>query len=498
MFRESKVFLNTDAILSSNFNSDDNMSTNKLSLDMLPQLEEDLDIDEKISILFLIINNYAQGFSEVYDLLQKHKDHKSYILTEFIRKYPVNWQNKLLEAICVINNRKIIKKLGILFKDLDILYLPKNRSCSRYLNLIAKCLYLLCEAMPEDKIKLLLQCVRSDITEYNDNLRDTDFLELHMLYWMQENYISIHLDGKVQLKNLLKHLKTFDELDLICEDLKKYECQQNVLDIPYNSATIAQLKPFSMRQGINMSNIEEEEIKTLNKGLCIIINQMYFAGQKFETRFGTIADCLKLSETFKGIGFTIEVFSNLKKDEILKKLEDIPKEFGIDYDCIFVCILTHGYKGGIISSDEKEISIEMMEHKFCCMELQDVVKILIIQACQGKVTGQVNDNLAIDGPTDCITPNILAYGNFLIFMSTMQGFVSVRHKKEGSWFIQELCNIIQNGNKMRFLEVIRKTIRSVKEKRGRLNEIESVGQLPEVKLDRLFRDFYLPEYRVHS
>ncbi|XP_076766902.1 caspase-8 Dredd [Xylocopa sonorina] len=498
MSMENKVFLNTDAISVSNFYLDDNTNKDKLSLEILPQVEDDLDMDEKISILFLMVNDYAQDFSQVYDLLQNHKEHKSYILTEFISKYPINWENKLLEAISVINNRKIIKKLGILFEDLNMLYLPTNRSCSRYLNLTAKCLYLLCEAMTQDKIELLLQYVRSDIIKYNDNLGDTDFLELHMLYWMQENYISIHLDGKVQLKNLLKHLKTFDELELICEDLKKHECRQNVLDIPCSSANRVQSEPFSMRQGINMSNIEEEEIKTLNKGLCIIISQMYFAGQKFETRFGTMADCLKLSETFKGIGFTVEVFSNLKKDEILKKLENIPKEFGIDYDCIFVCILSHGCKGGIISSDEEEVSIEIIEHKFCCMQLKDVVKILVIQACQGKVTGQVNDNLAIDGFTNYITPNILAYKNFCIFMSTMQGFVSVRHKKEGSWFIQELCNIIQNGNKMKFSDVITRTIRSVTEKRGKLDEVESVGQMPEVKSYRLLRDFYMPEYKIRN
>lgn len=54
---------------------------------------------------------------------------------------------------------------------------------------------------------------------------------------------------------------------------------------------------------------------------------------------------MKLLETFKGFDFITKEFNNLKKDEILTMLEDIPKTFGVDYDCIFVCILSHGYEG---------------------------------------------------------------------------------------------------------------------------------------------------------
>lgn len=43
--------------------------------------------------------------------------------------------------------------------------------------------------------------------------------------------------------------------------------------------------------------------------------------------------------------------------------------------------------GGIISADEKEVKIEEIEYKFCSIELKDVIKIVIIQACQGKIIG---------------------------------------------------------------------------------------------------------------
>ena len=479
----------------------DNVAEEKLSKLILRRIEDDLDIDEKISILFLMTDNYTHGFKQTFDLLQQHKEHDTYILTEFIDGHPRNWKSKLLEALCIIQNRQIIRKLGIPFNDLESLYFPKNRSCSRNLNVVAKCLYFLCEALTEDKTKLLLGYVKSDLTEYETNLEDTDYFELHVLYWMQRKYISINSDGKGRLRNLLKHLKGFDELEPIYEDLRKHECRQNVLDVQNKgSLRMSQLQTFSITGGIPiMPHAEGEHVKRLKKGLCIIISQKYFIGQKFETRYGTVADCVKLSETFKGIGFAVKVFENLKKDEMLEKLESIPRDFGADYECIFICILSHGCKGGIIASDEEQVSIEIIEHKICQEELKDVIKVVIIQACQGEITGQVQDVLATDGPSNGNASNILAYQNFCIFMSTMQGFVSVRHKAEGSWFIQEFCNVLRNGgSKMTFMHATRKTIKSVTEKRGQLNGMNSIAQLPELRSCRLLTDFQLPEYQAHK
>lgn len=485
------MFLSVDAVPNSMLAS--NVSKRKLNGEIVLKLEDDLDIDEKISILFLMLNN--DGYQEVYDLVQKFKRREARMLEEFINKHPEDWEHKLMESICVIKNKQIIRKLGLSSKDLNDLYLPGSK-CSRHLNPVAKCLYLLCEQISEDRIKLLLQYVKNDLVTYDENLNDTDPLELHMLYWIQQEYISIYAGNEVRLQNLLSHLKKFEGLEIVYEDLKAYVSHQNVLDIQcINLTNEDHLQNFSMREDNSqrLSKVEKRNLKKINKGLCIIISQMIFASRKYQTRFGTIADCKKLSETFKGLGFTIAIFQNLNKDEILKKIEDISTQFGTDYDCIFLCILSHGCKGGIISSDEEEVSIETIEHKFCCIELKDVIKVLIIQACQGELTGQVNDghsdDITTDGSTDSNVPNILAFKNFCIFMSTMQGFVSVRHKEEGSWFIQEFCNILQTGKNMLFLEVVNKTIESVTNKRGTLNGANSIAQLPELRQWRMHSDF---------
>lgn len=185
------MFLSSDA-LPCGTSVNNEVLEQKLNKDILQKIEDDLDIDEKISILFLMISNYSLGFQEVYDLLQRYREGNSYILTKFIDGHPLNWKSKLLEALCIIQNRQIIRKLGIPFSYLELLYLPKHRLCSRNLNSVAKSLYFLCEALTETDIKLLVQYVKNDFTEYEKNLKDTDHLELHILYWLQQKYILIH------------------------------------------------------------------------------------------------------------------------------------------------------------------------------------------------------------------------------------------------------------------------------------------------------------------
>ncbi|KAG7203401.1 hypothetical protein KM043_013469 [Ampulex compressa] len=314
---------------------------------------------------------------------------------------------------------------------------------------------------------------------------------------MKIDYITIYSDGRGNLKNLCKHLKRFDHLELIHADLvKSCENLQNVLDnqntVGFN-ATHAHVS-FS-NQTCNADNIDPQIVKKIHKGLCIIVNQIRFSGNKYETRYGTAVDCANLKKTFAGFGFKVCIYENLKKKEFLSKIENIPKDFNTDYDCLFLCLLSHGCKGSIITSDEEEIAIDVIENKICCSELTNVIKIVIVQACQGTVMGQIQDTLATDGPSISNVTDIASYRNFCIFMSTIPGFVSVRHMMQGSWFIQEFCEILQRrGNNMTFTEIAQQIIGSVEQKRGKMYGADSIAQLPELRSYRLSVDFRLPKY----
>ncbi|KYN22703.1 Caspase-10 [Trachymyrmex cornetzi] len=412
-----------------------------ININILKQIEDDLDIDEKISVLFMILD-YANGFNNIFDLF-KLKTKNAYIIVDYVKNNLENWEEKVLEALCILNNRQVLKKLGISPNVLDLQYVPKHTSYSKSINVIAKCLYKLCESLNESEQKLLLTYVKSEIHNYEPLLDNVDYLELHMLYWIQIGYITISKDKMHNMKKLLKHLKKFEgRVKIICMELEKFE-----------------------------------------------------NGLQYETRFGTRADSINLSETFKIFGFKVEILQNLKKNEMLEKIKNISKDYGIKYDCLFLCILSHGYKGGIIASDEKEVSLETIERALCCMELKDVIKIVIIQACQGKTCGTISNSLTTDGLHDSFIPteDIRQFANFFMFMSTIQGFLSIRHKEQGSWFIQEVCSIFKTyGNQLSFYDCVRKIMKSIREKKGTIDG-NQIAQLTEIRLDRLESDFQLKQ-----
>ncbi|XP_029667598.1 caspase-8-like isoform X2 [Formica exsecta] len=472
-----------------------NTAKTVINLNILRQIEKDLDIDEKISVLFLIIEDYANVFRDIFDLFQKAKTENSYIIIDYVKKYPENWEDKILEALCILNNREVTRKLRISFNDLDLQYVPKIRSYSKNINIVAKCLYRLCESFNESEQKLLLSYIKSDNSNYESLLDDIDYLELHMLYWMQIKYITISKDEKHNMEKLLKHLKKFENLKIISIDLEKFENRLHVVDTHGNFGINDKnyLHPIFLEGSFLAEKNNKKKIQPINNGLCIIINQIYF-GKEYETRFGSSTDCNNLSETFQAFGFKIEIFENLKRKEMLEKIKNISKDHDNKYDCLFLCILSHGYRGGVISSDEKEVSLEEIEKAVCCMELKDVIKIVIIQACQGKTRGSINNCLTIDGLSDSpalVSEDVRQFRKFLIFMSTIQGFVSVRHKDQGSWFIQEVCKILKiYGNQLPFIECVRKIMTSMQERNGKI-EGTQVVQLPEIRNDRLDSDFQL-------
>lgn len=161
-----------------------------ISKDILQKIEDDLDVDDKMSILFLMLKDYHCAFEEVFTLY-KHANQGSYILSKFSQMQKEEWEDAFLEALCIVQNLHIIRKLGVCYTAVQTFYAPRIRLCSKNFSITAKCLYAMCECLNEDQTRKLLQLVKSDLPEYPDDLQVTDILELHLLYWMKIKYISI-------------------------------------------------------------------------------------------------------------------------------------------------------------------------------------------------------------------------------------------------------------------------------------------------------------------
>lgn len=116
-------------------------------------------------------------------------------------------------------------------------------------------------------------------------------------------------------------------------------------------------------------------------------------------------------------------------------------------DAFVCCILSHGHRGVVFGSDEELLNIKHAIGKFKASNqpaLTGKPKVFLIQACQGtqKQSGVLLENLqSDDGPSLSIPQE----ADFLIAMATVEDYTSFRHKINGSWFIQSLCQQLKDG-----------------------------------------------------
>lgn len=188
------------------------------------------------------------------------------------------------------------------------------------------------------------------------------------------------------------------------------------------------------------------------RGQCVIINNHSFTVTSLSERRGTQKDAECLTHVFKWLGFNVNVYNDVTKEnleEVLIKFQSHPDH--ADGDCFVFCVLTHGKFGAVYSSDGVLIPIrEIMSHftALQCPGLADKPKLFFIQACQGEEI-----QLSVSIEADAINPepthpplqnSVPNEADFLLGLATVPGYVSFRHTTEGSWYIQSLYNHLKD------------------------------------------------------
>lgn len=115
-------------------------------------------------------------------------------------------------------------------------------------------------------------------------------------------------------------------------------------------------------------------------------------------------------------------------------------------DAFVCCILSHGEKGAVFGTDRNPISIKNITRTFRSTDespLGGKPKVFLIQACQGSLCQR--GVLVKDLEADAASPFVPEEADVLVAVATVEDYVSFRHKKDGSWFIQSVCEQLKEG-----------------------------------------------------
>ncbi|XP_024907581.1 caspase-6 isoform X3 [Pteropus alecto] len=183
---------------------------------------------------------------------------------------------------------------------------------------------------------------------------------------------------------------------------------------------------------------------------------------------------------FSDLGFEVKCFNDLKAEELLLKIHEASNSSHVDADCFLCVFLSHGEDNHIYAYDAK-IEIQTLTGLFKgdkCQSLVGKPKIFIIQACRGNQHDvPVRPFDAVDHRTDQLGANVTqvdaasvytlpAGADFLMCYSVAEGYYSHRETVNGSWYIQDLCEMLGTfGSSLEFTELLTLVNRKVSRRR---------------------------------
>ncbi|KAF7653658.1 hypothetical protein LDENG_00079940 [Lucifuga dentata] len=229
------------------------------------------------------------------------------------------------------------------------------------------------------------------------------------------------------------------------------------------------LPPESKRQRKD----EQYLLTSQPTGLCVIINNENFDdGTK---RNGTNKDAESLAEVFSWLGFRVLMCKDQTNDQMNRALKffaalqnfSLMQEFNIQEwsdggfsdlqevpqhgDAFICCILSHGEKSGVRGTDGKLLAIKEIMTTFNgskCSNLISKPKVFFIQACQGRPGCPSQAQCGVAAPdleADDSPQYIPVEADFLVAIATVEDYIAFRHKRDGSWFIQSVCQQLKEG-----------------------------------------------------
>ncbi|XP_022068494.1 caspase-3b [Acanthochromis polyacanthus] len=199
-------------------------------------------------------------------------------------------------------------------------------------------------------------------------------------------------------------------------------------------------------------------------GICLIINNKNFhKSTGMNDRSGTDVDAACVAKTFTSLGYQVRVTNDQTVSQ-MKKLMSLVSEEDHSQKASFVCVLlSHGDEGVIYGTDGCE-KLDTMIKYFKgnrCRTLVGKPKLFFIQACRGST---LDDGafLETDSVPEQTSEKIPVEADCLYAYSAAPGYYSWRNTSNGSWFIQSLCEVLQEfSGKLELMQLMTRVNRKV-------------------------------------
>ncbi|XP_016986517.1 caspase-8 [Drosophila rhopaloa] len=480
----------------------------------LVYVERDLNFAQKVGLCFLL---YGDDHSDATYILQKllpmtrSEFPQSDLLLQYAKSRPETWKRRLVEALCIIGARQVLRRLGLRWQELRVHYLPHIGGITLHVHPLLKSLYRICEQLSLAQSGRLVLDVGEKVArqQAGDPLRfyDPSYLEIFLLDWLTRGCIrlgDINATGSdVQL--LIEHLK-FNDLQehakLLIDTINSNapDESQVVVDPPL---TIKREVQSDSQPAAAYSQRRKNalELSRENAGIALIINQRefhqkvsedltkYLSLNRLRDRVGTDIDKGRLTEVFSSMGYKVEAHNDVDHLGIVQLIRSACDR-SVLLDSLVVCILSHGFEEAVYGANSIALRITDIENVLCSYEnLYNKPKFLIIQACQEEAPnkGERNEQ-ALPFKLNVTTQSPGQHVNMVRAMSTVNGFAALRHTHNGSWFIQCLCDaIVQHSDSEHIADILTIVTNDVAEKRGKNDE----SMVP--KFNSTFRQHvYLP------
>ncbi|KAL4618185.1 caspase-6 [Arapaima gigas] len=202
---------------------------------------------------------------------------------------------------------------------------------------------------------------------------------------------------------------------------------------------------------------EEYRMNHKRRGMALIFNQEWFDWRLcLNERRGSTTDKDNLVRSLQEMKFEVKHYNDLTSKELLNKITEAADSDHSDADCFVCVILSHGEKDHFFAKDEKILMQDIIApfKGDNCKSLVGKPKIFIVQACRGQqhdtpVTPlDVVDHTAGGDTNEVVVDAGVLYtlpagADFLMCYSVAEGYYSHRETIFGSWYIQDLCEILK-------------------------------------------------------